>query len=145
MPREGMGSGTEGVVDCHGHGWAVTRDREGSGTEGVVVCHDPGWVVAKGKEGPGTASCSWSHEAGRLVARAPRAWKPAALQRRRTRGSFVGALFAPRILERARLNIRQSVLREPQYVTEPSMGSFLEALSNPFLDLGGERADVLVR
>ena len=76
MPREGMGSGTEEVVDCHGQGWAVTRDREGSGTEGVVVCHDPGRVVAKGKEGHGTASCSWSHEAGRLVARAPRPMPP---------------------------------------------------------------------
>ena len=53
----GDGSGTDLVVDCHGQGWAETREREGCGTDLVVDCHDPGWVVAKGKEGPGTASC----------------------------------------------------------------------------------------
>ncbi len=67
MPREGMGSGTEVIVDCHGQVWAVARGREGRGTEVVVVCHDPGWVVAKGKEGHGTArACGRTRQGGLL-------------------------------------------------------------------------------
>ena len=69
MPREGMGSGTEGVVDCHGQGWAVTREREGRGTDLVVVCHGQGWAVTRDREGSGTDG--GRRGSGRLARRHP--------------------------------------------------------------------------